>query len=260
MQAWLDDEIARTLTPLLQVARAARDPVVPGAARGLAFQLGEHLGALDRRAAETQGPIDERARAALNALGVRFGRHTIYVPALLGDGPTRLLAILRHWTRSKPQGLLYFPKGAASTPLRPGLEWTDYVAAGLRPAGQRAVRISALERLAGRLSEAARAENRNDFALGAQEVSALQISLSDAAAMLSALGYRKVSAETPEAPARWRFPTPRTARKGATVLRKDTPFGALASMAESPEQSGPATSLRRRRRRRRSTSPGETAP
>ena len=52
-------------------------------ARGIAFQLVENLGILERRAVleEVRG-LDQEERAGLRRHGVRFGAYHIYVPAL----------------------------------------------------------------------------------------------------------------------------------------------------------------------------------
>src|SRR5262249_56080989 len=57
---------------------------VTGIARGVAFQLAEALGVLDRQKVgdEVKG-LEQPARATLRKLGVRFGAYHIYLPLLL---------------------------------------------------------------------------------------------------------------------------------------------------------------------------------
>ena len=58
------------------------------AARGIAFRLVENLGVVDRtEIAEEVRRLDQESRAGMRALGVRFGAHHIYVPALLKPAP-----------------------------------------------------------------------------------------------------------------------------------------------------------------------------
>ena len=53
-------------------------------ARGLAYQLVEQFGALDRRAADARIRLLSRnERRTLKALGVRFGAFSLYLPSLL---------------------------------------------------------------------------------------------------------------------------------------------------------------------------------
>src|SRR5690606_6358576 len=64
-----------------------------GIARGLAFQIVEALGVLDRGrvAAEVKG-LEQDARASLRTLGVRFGAYHLYLPALMKPAPRSLAA------------------------------------------------------------------------------------------------------------------------------------------------------------------------
>ena len=89
LDLWLKSHIERLLEPLFRLA-AADD--ITGIARGVAFQLTEALGVLDRqKVAEEVKGLDQPARATLRKYGVRFGAYHIYVPALLKPAP-RVLA------------------------------------------------------------------------------------------------------------------------------------------------------------------------
>ena len=60
-------------------------------ARGVAFQLVEALGVLERqKVAEEVKGLDQPARATLRKYGVRFGAYHIYLPALLKPAPRAL--------------------------------------------------------------------------------------------------------------------------------------------------------------------------
>ena len=66
---------------------------VTGLARGIAYQVVEALGVLERsKVAEDVKSLDQPARAILRKHGVRFGAFHIYVPALLKPGPRSLAA------------------------------------------------------------------------------------------------------------------------------------------------------------------------
>ena len=97
LNAWLKAHIEKLLGPLAELA-AASD--VTGIARGVAFQLVEALGVLDRtQVADQVKALDQPARATLRKYGVRFGAYHIYVPALLKPAPRKLatqLWALRH--------------------------------------------------------------------------------------------------------------------------------------------------------------------
>ncbi len=63
---------------------------VTGMARGIAFQLIEALGVLERgKVANDLKALDQPARATLRKYGVRFGAYHIYLPALLEAGAAR---------------------------------------------------------------------------------------------------------------------------------------------------------------------------
>jgi ATP-dependent RNA helicase SUPV3L1/SUV3 len=127
-----------------------------GVARGIAFQIGESLGVLERsRVAEEMKTISQEARASLRKFGVRFGAYHLYLPALLKPAPRALAAQL--WALQ--HGGLETVKGidevahlassgrtsfAADQQINRGL----YRAAGFRVCGERAVRVDILERLA----------------------------------------------------------------------------------------------------------------
>ena len=78
--------------PLFALA-AAED--VTGIARGVAFQLIEAIGVLERqKVAEEVKGLDQPSRATLRKYGVRFGAYHLYLPALLKPAPRSLAAQL----------------------------------------------------------------------------------------------------------------------------------------------------------------------
>ena len=134
--------------------------------------------------------LDQEARAGqLRKHGIRFGQFTIFMPALLKPAPTRLRLVL--WSLSK--GLGEFPE---SPP--PGLVTVGHprsrtrprditTMAGYRAAGERAIRIDMLERLADML----RAEDsRGGFEAKADMLSITGMTLEQFANLMEGLGYR----------------------------------------------------------------------
>src|SRR5690606_182908 len=66
-----------------------------GIVRGIAFQLAEHLGILDRASvAHEVKNLDQAARGEMRKLGVRFGAHHIYLPNLMKPAGRALAAQL----------------------------------------------------------------------------------------------------------------------------------------------------------------------
>ena len=128
---------------------------VTGMARGVAFQLVEALGVLERqKVAEEVKGLDQPARATLRKYGVRFGAYHIYLPALLKPAPrslaTQLWAIKHESPDAKGVGeLLHLAaSGRTSIPVDKDTPNALYRTAGYRICGERAVRVDILERLA----------------------------------------------------------------------------------------------------------------
>ncbi len=152
LNAWLKSHIDKLLGPLSQLA-AAED--VTGIARGVAFQLIEALGVLDRqRVAEDVKGLEQPARATLRKYGVRFGAYHIYLPILLKPAPRTLAAQLWALRHEGPQSkglddLLHLAgSGRTSMPANREIDPALYRTAGYRVCGERAVRVDILERLA----------------------------------------------------------------------------------------------------------------
>ncbi len=152
LDLWLKTHIEKLLAPLFSLT-AAED--VTGMARGVAFQLVEALGVLERqKVAEEVKGLDQPARATLRKYGVRFGAYHIYLPALLKPAPralaTQLWAIRHESPDAKGVGeLLHLAaSGRTSIPVDAETPKPLYRTAGYRICGERAVRVDILERLA----------------------------------------------------------------------------------------------------------------
>ena len=190
LQHFIDRKIAAQFEPLLNLSR---DEALSGLARGFAFRMVEAMGILPRaEIADEVKSLDQDARGALRKHGIRFGQFTIFMPLLLKPAPTRLRLVL--WSLSK--GLDVFPE---SPP--PGLVTilSDQTAplgadtmSGYRIAGERAIRIDMLERLADML----RAENsRAGFEAKADMLSITGMTLVQFADLMRGLGYQAEQGE-----------------------------------------------------------------
>jgi len=152
LATWLKAQLETQLKPLFDL-RGGGD--LTGMARGLAFRLSEALGVIERPAvSEDVKGLDQAARASLRSLGVRFGAHHLFVPALLKPGPCRLIAVL--WALKNADfevpGLAEVPQlsasGRTSMPIDPAVPVDLYRVCGYKVCGGRAVRLDILERLA----------------------------------------------------------------------------------------------------------------
>ncbi|WP_350335443.1 helicase-related protein [Coralliovum pocilloporae] len=149
---WLANHVETLLKPLIDLKNAEG---LEGIARGIAFQLVEGLGILERsKVAEEIRQLDQDARGSLRKYGVRFGAYHIYIPALLKPAPANLLTIF--WALSQDcldaKGVVEVPQlsiaGRTSVEADPEISQQIYLTSGFKVYGQRAVRIDILERLA----------------------------------------------------------------------------------------------------------------
>ncbi len=233
LEYWLARKVGADLRALAQLEAAWREGRLPADARGLAFRLIENAGALDRRA-EVLDHMSGEAQAVLRKLGVRIGRVSVFMPALIRPRAAETLAVLRHASQPNHPRPLFLPRaGALSAPLDEPRPWAELAAAGYRACGRVAVRFDILERLAETLA----AREPAPEAVLARTIGR---PLRDLAGVLHALHYRRVEHETG---ARWLAPAPkRLARAGG---RGDGPFAALAELI-------PGAPPPRRRRKRKS--------
>ncbi len=236
--AWTEAWRAHVLAPLVRLGAAELSP----AGRGLAFQLEERLGWVERDAAEAQIPALTKAdRKALAAAGFRIGRFAIWAPALLRG---KALHARRMLTRFRG-GDIAAPTKRAQLLDRPRSqgECEALALAGFVMLGPHALRIDRAERLAaiahGRLAAGD---------LAASDALAAETGLPVAAlpALLQALGYKRLppaaTADGGEAPVRYaRGRPPRRAVKPghaqgrphapAARGRPDSPFAILKDLA-----------------------------
>ncbi len=185
LQHFIDRKVATLYEPLLAMGR---DETLQGLARGFAFRLVEALGVLPRDGvADDVKALDQEARGALRKHGVRFGQYTIFLAPLLKPAPTRLRLVL--W--SLANGLQEFPEspppGLVTIPNVGGVDPAFYTLAGYRPAGERAIRIDMLERLA----DLVRAkDSRGGFEATPDMLSITGMTLEQFAHLMEGLGYR----------------------------------------------------------------------
>ncbi len=198
-------QIETHLKPLFDL-KAAAD--LSGMARGIAFQLVEALGILNRRdVAEDVRGLDQDARAALRRLGVRFGAFHIFVPALLKPAPAGLVTML--WALSNDAKdrpgfgdvVAILAAGRTSVAADQTFDPNFYRLGGFRLLGKRAVRVDILERLADLIRPAlswkpgtgARPEGAldgNAFLVTPAMMSILGATAADMEEILKGLGYR----------------------------------------------------------------------
>jgi len=152
LDLWLKTHIEKLLGPLFGLQKAED---VTGIARGIAFQLIESLGVLERsKISAEMKDLDQPSRALLRKYGVRFGAYHIYFPGLLKPAARSLALLL--WAEKQSDVDLAALSGAqhlagsgrTSFPADKTLPRDAYRVLGYRQCGERAVRVDILERLA----------------------------------------------------------------------------------------------------------------
>jgi ATP-dependent RNA helicase SUPV3L1/SUV3 len=152
LDLWLKTHIEKLLGPLFGLAKAED---ITGIARGIAFQLIEALGVLERaKITAEMKDLDQPSRATLRKYGVRFGAYHIYFPGLLKPAARSLASLL--WAEKQDNVDMSALSGAqhlassgrTSFPVDKALPRDAYRVLGYRQCGERAVRVDILERLA----------------------------------------------------------------------------------------------------------------
>jgi ATP-dependent RNA helicase SUPV3L1/SUV3 len=206
LDLWLKTHIEKLLGPLFELSKAED---VTGIARGIAFQLIEALGVIERsKIASEMKDLDQPSRASLRKYGVRFGAYHIYVPPLLKPAARALASLL--WAlkeanvdMSALSGAQHLASsGRTSFPVDKQLARDAYRVLGYRQCGERAVRVDILERLADLIRPAlawretspgvkpAGAFDGRSFVVTQAMTSLTGSAGEDFASILRALGYR----------------------------------------------------------------------
>ncbi len=190
LQHFIDRKVAALFEPMLNMQR---DETLTGLARGFSFRLGEGFGIVPRGdVAEEVKTLDQEARGALRKHGVRFGQFTVFMPLLLKPAPTRLRLVL--W--SLAQKLDEFPEapppGLVTVPALKDMAPGYFAMAGYRAAGERAIRIDMLERLADMLRDK---DSRGGFEANADMLSITGMTLEQFADLMQGLGYKAEKGE-----------------------------------------------------------------
>ena len=152
LDLWLKTHVEKLLGPLFDLHKAED---ITGIGRGIAFQLVEALGVLERsKISSEMKDLDQASRATLRKYGVRFGAYHIYFPGLLKPAARALASLL--WAEKQDNVDMSALSGAqhlassgrTSFPVDKALHRDAYRVLGYRQCGERAVRVDILERLA----------------------------------------------------------------------------------------------------------------
>ena len=267
LSLWLRHHINTVLESVMALEAPAD---VEGPARGIAYQLYEHLGLLPRGVvAEDVKALDQDVRGKMRKLGIKFGAYHIFLPLALKPAPRELALILFALKNGgvRQAGVTDIPhivlSGRTSFVVDPEVDPRLYEIAGFKVAGRRAVRVDILERLADIIrplialdptrlqgDAPAGAAEGNGFRVTVEMTSLLGCSGEDFASILTSLGYRlkrtpKVVAAAPaeataEAPA---FEAVQADSAVTTDAAEEAGVEAVAAEPAAVEAEVPATTV-----------------
>ena len=225
LQHFVDRKIALLFEPMLAMSR---DETLTGLAKGFAFRMVEAMGVLrrDQVLAEVK-ELDQDARGALRKHGIRFGQFTIFMPILLKPAATRLRILL--WSLSA--GHAEFPEspppGLVTIPTAKGAPENYHTMCGYRQAGERAIRIDMLERLADLLRAQ---DSRRGFEANPDMLSITGMTLEQFADLMKGLGYKPERGE-------------RDKVKVVDPAKEDAPKASVPD-AEASEEAAPSAEVK----------------
>ncbi|MGZ5960450.1 MAG: hypothetical protein ACXWLE_05120, partial [Rhizomicrobium sp.] len=240
LDKWVAERIAVRLEPLLALrtameAKAGTEHALPAAARGIAHQLLESFGSLDRASIALPDDIRPLLRA-LKIFGVWFGRRTIYLSRMLRPEAASLLALLWSvWNKLEKMPAPPQP-GLTSFANDGNLPAPFLAAAGFRIVAKRAIRVDMLDRLEEELEKGATSGAQAESLLP-KLVSLLGCSNDELREVLSELGWHIADvADTGQGVAKvWRKTRERHVRRRRDrddapkiEVRSDSPFAELA--------------------------------
>ncbi len=227
LAAWLGGHIAEVLAPLWR----ARDADLGGPARGVVFQLTEGFGCVARSDVDEQiGALEDTDRKALASLGIRMGRDTVFVAALLKPKPMALRGLL--WCTANGEVPLETPDGRVSLTDDKTLPDGFVAAIGYRRVGPLLIRVDMFERFAAELRRRAR---KGPVAADAALLNIAGCTAEHFDGVARALGYRREEGEdgvSYVAPPRQRSAKRRKAGRRAPAPTA-SPFAVLGTLKRS---------------------------
>ena len=215
LQQWIDRRIKALFEPLLDLRDDAK---IDGIARGVVFQLVEALGVLPRGPiAQDVKSIEQDTRSLMRKHGLRFGQYTLFMPALLKPAPSRLRIVL--WGIAQGMDEIPAPPsaGVVTFAAPEGVPEAYFQMAGYRKAGDRALRLDMLERLADMTRGL---DARKGFEATADMLSITGLTLEQFASLMEGMGYRAEKAERAKVKPVPVKPEPNAAAKTDTTPRQ----------------------------------------
>jgi len=245
LKAWVAALRIRHLAPLVQLANLT--PQFSPAARGLVVQLVETMGALRRQIVAPQlAALTQTDRRLLAQCRVRLGVAHVYIDGLLRPEPSRWRLALWAVAQHSALGIDALPPppapGRVTVDIDPDVVAGFYEVAGFMAAGNQAVRIDMVDRLARAVHGIRDAQpgkdRRTPFVPDAHWVASIGLRPDNFVRLMRGLGYRLRLVDGNQAFSWGGNPATRSARPASTPASAASPFAMLADHpARSASQS-----------------------
>ena len=188
LKVFVDHQITSNFEHLIALKN---DSGIDGISRGFAFRLIENLGIVNRWAlAEEVKALDQDARKPLRTHGVRFGQYSIFLHSILKPAPTRLRVLLWSLWKGHQEFPPPPPPSLVTIPVMNSAPEGYYPVCGFHRAGELAIRIDMLERLADLLRSE---DSRAGFEASSDMLSISGLNLEQFASLMRGLGYQATS-------------------------------------------------------------------
>ncbi|MBB4212074.1 ATP-dependent RNA helicase SUPV3L1/SUV3 [Rhodothalassium salexigens DSM 2132] len=243
LQGWLDDRIREKLEPLVKVDEelALSEPSeangvkLEGLARGVAFKLLESFGVLTREdVAGDLRQIDQEHRRGLRRFAIRIGATSLYQTATLKPHAVELRLMLWALWEGKQSLPAQPTPGLVTIPIDPQAPRAFYRIAGFRVAGDHAVRIDMLERLADAVRPLG--QKSQQFEVSPEIMGLVGCSGDDFAEVMRVLGYgHEKKILTPEEVAAEREAAEAAEAAAQAAARATAPTGAPEAATAAPD-------------------------
>jgi ATP-dependent RNA helicase SUPV3L1/SUV3 len=225
LEAFVAASASERLFVLKRLQGAIADGRLKGLARGIAYQMIEQFGVLDRKKAETQvRALSRQERRALKGLGVRFGAFSLFLPALLTPAARSIGVVFAELAEPN-----WRPDVDALSPMPSPTPPPEALSLrGLRAIAGLAAPVEALERLDA-LARAA-PELGGDIRLTSEIMKNLGWTLDHAERILRALGFAPARHADADGARLWR----RRRRHPAETMPTEagvSPFASFAAIA-----------------------------
>ena len=253
LEAFVAGEATRRLAPLKLLSEAIADGRLRGLARGVAYQLVERSGVLDRRGADEHiRALSRNERRVLKSLGVRFGAFSLYLPGLMTAEALAIGAVFAEL--AKPR---WRPSGKALSVLpHPAPPPEALSLRGLTAVAGLAIPVLTLEKFDA-LSRANPSERPDLLELTPALLAVIGWTAGQAEAIVRALGFVRIKKADPAETSLWRR-RPLAPRPPAAAASHAPTAQTPAGPRPSPPSVAPRKA-RRRRPRRRASSATETS-